>query len=267
MNGPVSWLAYAYRFFALPMGLFGVAIASAALPRLSHSAAMGNFAEFRETVSRSITMILLFTIPSSLGLAILGESMIAIVYQHGRFQAFDTHQTALALSCYAAGLAGYATMKLIAPAFYALGDARTPMVVSMASVLVNGVTAFTMVRVAGLGHAGLALSSSVVSTFGSLALLLLLRGKIGGVKGAEIAVNFLKIAAASGVMAGVCYAVVAGVHSHIPNVLIGVPAGVATFYWGARVLRVRELDNARAAILQKLRGTASVKISGHASRY
>lgn len=241
MSGPVSWLAYAYRFFALPMGVFGVAIASAALPRLSHSAALRNFAEFRETLSRSIVMILLLTVPSSVGLAILGESMIAIVYQHGRFLASDTHQTGLALSGYAVGLAGYATMKVIAPAFYALGDARTPMMVSLASVLVNGVAAFAFVRVLGFGPAGLALSFSLASTFSSVALLLLLRGRTGGVNAREISVSLLKITAASTVMAAVCYAVVLRLHSHIPNVLIGVPAGVATFYAAARVLRVREV--------------------------
>ena len=165
MNGPVSWLAYAYRFFALPLGIFGVAIASAALPRISRSAAHRNFAEFRETLSRSIVMILLLTIPASVGLAMLGESMIGIVYQHGRFLAFDTHQTALALSCYAVGLAGYSALKLIAPAFYALGDSRTPMMVSMAAVLVNGASRIHMVRLVGFGHAGLAFSTSVVSTF------------------------------------------------------------------------------------------------------
>ena len=93
MNGPVSWLAYAYRFFGLPMGVFGVAIASAALPRLSRSAALADFPEFRDTLAQSIIMIMLLTVPASVGLAILGESMIGIVYQHGRFQAYDTHQT------------------------------------------------------------------------------------------------------------------------------------------------------------------------------
>src|SRR5580692_8839110 len=137
MNGPVSWLAYAYRFFVLPLGVFGIAIASAALPRIARSAAHRNFVEFRQIVSRSILMILLLTVPASVGLAVLGESMIGIVYQHGKFLPYDTHQTALALSCYAVGLAGYAVLKLIAPAFYTLGDSRTPALVSLASVAVN----------------------------------------------------------------------------------------------------------------------------------
>ena len=257
MNGPVSWLSYAYRFFALPMGVFGVAIASAALPRISRSAAHRNFAEFRETLSRSIIMILLLTVPSSVGLAILGESMIGIVFQHGKFLAFDTHQTAIALQCYAVGLAGYSALKLIAPAFYALGDARTPMLVSLASVVVNGVTAFVMVRVAGLGHAGLALSSSVVSTFSSIALLLLLGARIGGVDGRAILVSFLKIVVASAVMGGVCWGVLAVTgSSRIGGVLLGVPAGLASFYAAALALRIPELATARESVLKRLRERA-----------
>ena len=259
IDGPVSWLAYAYRFFALPVGVFGVAIASATLPRISRSAAARNFVEFRHTLSRSIVMILLLTIPCSVGLAILGESMIAIVYQHGRFLAFDTHQTGLALSCYAVGLAGYSVLKLVAPAFYALGDSRTPMIVSMASVLVNGLAAFIMVRGIGFGHAGLALTTSVVSTFTSLTLLLLLRAKIGGIEGRSMLVSLAGILGAAAVMGLVCRTVVVASHalpiapvlSRIADVAIGIPAGAAAFYAAAAALRVSELHETRDALLEK----------------
>jgi len=205
-------------------------------------------------------MILLLTIPCSVGLAILGESMIAIVYQHGRFRAFDTHQTGLALSCYAVGLAGYSALKLIAPAFYALGDSRTPMIVSVASVLVNGFAAFVMVRAIGFGHAGLALTTSVVSTFTSLTLLFLLRAKIGGIEGREMLVSLFKILGAAAVMGLVCRAVVMASHalpitpvlSNITDVVIGIPAGAAAFYAVAAALRVSELHETRDAVLEKL---------------
>jgi putative peptidoglycan lipid II flippase len=261
MNGPVSWLAYAYRFFFLPLGVFGIAIASAALPRISRSAAHRNFVEFRQILSRSILMILLLTIPASVGLAILGESMIGIVYQHGRFLAFDTHQTALALSCYAVGLAGYSVLKLVAPAFYALGDSRTPMMVSIASVLVNAAAAFAMVRIAGFGYAGLALTTSVVSTFSALTLLILLRAKVGRLQGREILLGLGKIAVAAALMGVVCRGVVIASHAllsapglaRIADVAIGVPAGLASFYAIAAALRVPELASARTALLRKLR--------------
>jgi putative peptidoglycan lipid II flippase len=261
MNGPVSWLAYAYRFFALPMGVFGISVAAAALPHLSRCAAHRNFAEFRETLSRSIAMILLLTIPAAVGLATLGESMIGIVYQHGRFLAFDTHQTARALSCYAVGLAGYSTIKLLAPAFYALGDSRTPMIVSMAAVLVNGLAAFTMVRIIGFGHAGLALSTSVVSTFSALMLLFLIQTRIGVLEVRKMVVDLMKILAASAAMGVVCHEVVAASHTflrapgaaRIADVLVGVPAGAVVFYAAAAALRAPELGEARNALLRKFR--------------
>ncbi len=264
MNGPVSWLAYAYRFFILPLGIFGVAIASAALPRISRSAANRNFDEFRQILSRSILMILLLTIPASIGLAILGESMIGIVYQHGKFLAFDTHQTALALSCYAVGLAGYSIMKLTAPAFYALGDSRTPMLVSLASVLVNAVAAFIMVRVAGFGHAGLALTTSVVSTFSSLALLILIRSRIGGLHGRDILFGLARILISASLMGIVCFGVVRASHAlisspgwaRIVDVAVGIPAGLGSFYAIAAALRVPELSHARAELLRKFRSAA-----------
>ena len=262
MNGPVSWLAYAWRFFMLPMGIFGVAIASATLPRISRSAAVGDFAEFRKTMSRSVVMILVLTIPSSVGLAVLGESMIGLVYEHGRFRAFDTHQTGVALSCYAVGLAGYSALKLIAPAFYALGDSRTPMIVSMISVAVNAAAAFTTVRVIGFGQAGLAFTASVVSTFTSLTLLLLLRRKIGGIEGRAMMASFVKILVAAAVMGVACRGVVVASHalplarwmSRLADVAVGIPAGALAFYGTAAALRVPEIGETRAAVLDKFRG-------------
>jgi len=260
MNGPVSWLAYAYRFFVLPLGVFGIAIASAALPRLSRSAAQLNFDDFRQTLSRSILMILLLTIPASVGLAVLGESMIGIVYQHGRFLASDTHQTGIALACYAAGLAGYSVMKLLSPAFYSLGDSRTPMYVSLVAVLVNALAAFTMVRLVGFGHAGLAASASIVSTFSSIALLLLLRTKIGGLPLRPLFSAFVKITAAAALMGVVCRALVLGIHAeiHTPtiariaDIVIGVPTGAVSFYAVAALLKAPELTATRSEILRKL---------------
>src|SRR5260221_3324951 len=180
MNGPVSWLLYAFRFMQLPLGLFGVAIASATLPSISRSAATGDIEEFRRTLSRSLGLVFLLTVPSSIGLAVLGEPMIAAIYQGGAFHLSDARQTALALSCYAVGLTGYAAVKILAPAFYALHDARTPMIVSIA---INYFAASTMVRVAGLGHAGLALSTSIVAIFSFLALFWAMRIRIGGIHG------------------------------------------------------------------------------------
>jgi putative peptidoglycan lipid II flippase len=256
INGPVAWLNCAFRFMQLPLGLFGVSIASATLPAISRSAAAHNIAEFRATLARSIGMVLLLTIPSSAGLIVLGKSMIAVVYQSGRFKAYDTHQTALALGCYAVGLSGYAALKVLAPAFYALNDARTPMLVSLVSILVNLGCSTLMIRYAGLGHAGLALSTSTVALFGFAVLFLVMRRRIHGLGEAALLVTFVKICAASAVMSAVCFGIArevqhvmgARVMGDVVTLTLAIPAGAAVFYSACLALKLEELQAAQRAL-------------------
>jgi putative peptidoglycan lipid II flippase len=256
INGPVSWLSYAFRFMQLPLGLFGVAIASATLPAISRSAALEQMDEFRLTLARSLGMVFLLTIPSSVGLAVLGPSLVGAVYQWGHFHASDTHQTAMALSCYALGLAGYAAIKVLAPAFYALNDARTPMLVSLASILINLAAASSMVKLAGLGHLGLALSTSSVALFGSIALFVLLRKRIRRMHGRALAGSVGKILIASAAMGAACYVSSRGIHvwlgarklAHIADVALSVPLGAVVYYGLCRAMRVAELEAAWRAL-------------------
>jgi putative peptidoglycan lipid II flippase len=262
MNGPVSWLGYAFRFMQLPLGLFGVAIASATLPSISRSAAVENIAEFRHTLSRSLVMVMLLTVPSAAGLAILGDSMIGVVYQGGRFHASDTPQTALALSCYAVGLTGYAALKVLVPAFYALNDARSPMLISVLSIGINFAVASAMVKLAGLGHAGLALSTSTVALAGFAALLAIMRRRIGGIDGKLLLSRFLRIGAATLAMSAVCAAsshlirAALGVSfaTRILDLTISIPLGAAVFYAACRRLRIPELDVVMEAVAGPLFG-------------
>jgi putative peptidoglycan lipid II flippase len=259
-NGPVSWLGFAFRFMQLPLGLFGVAIASATLPSISRSAGAGNMPEFRRTLSKSLGMVFLLTIPSSVGLIVLGRSIIGAIYQGGKFTTHDTQQTALALSCYAIGLAGYAALKVINPAFYALHDARTPMIVSLISILVNYATAATMLDAVGLGHAGLALSTSAVAIFGSVALFIILRNRIGGIHGRELVDSLWRISAASLAMGTVIWGTSSLVqgrlgHSalaHLVNLAVSIPVGLAVLYAACRLLRVSEVELATRSILKPL---------------
>lgn len=260
INGPVSWLSYAFRFMQLPLGLFGVSIGAATLPAISRSAALGRLDEFRLTLSRSLGMVFLLTIPSSVGLAVLGHSMIAAVYQWGRFRPHDTHETALALSCYALGLAGYSSIKVLAPAFYALNDARTPMLVSLVSILINLFTASTLVKIAGLGHLGLALSTSSVALFGSAALFILLRKRIHSIHGRALASSVAKILVASAAMGLVCYLASHQIEhrlgtrklAQITDLVVSVPLGALVYYAICRALRVAELDAAWKALAAPL---------------
>jgi putative peptidoglycan lipid II flippase len=259
-DGPVSWLSYAFRFMQLPLGIFGVAIGSATLPSISRSAGAGNMEEFRRTLSRSLGLVFLLTLPSSIGLAVLGKSMIGAIYQGGRFTAHDTQQTALALSCYAIGLAGYSALKVLNPAFYALHDARTPMYISLISIGVNYVTAWTLMNTSTLGHAGLALSTSAVAIFGAVVLFAILRVRIGGVHGRELGSSIIKLIAASIAMgaavAASSYAVTrqlgTGRLGSLCDLAISIPIGLGVFYCASRVLRVTELRLLSESLLAPL---------------
>jgi putative peptidoglycan lipid II flippase len=255
LNGPVSWLGYAFRFLQFPLGVFGAALASATLPAISRSAALGRMDEFRSTLAGSLRMALLLTIPSSVGLAVLGESMIGAVYQGGRFTAQDTHQTALALACYGAGLVGFAALKLLAPAFYALDDAWTPMAVSLASIALNLPLAIALARGARMGHAGLALATSFVALASAAALATALGRRIHGFEGRLLAMSAVKIILAALAMGAVCrvssVAIHAGIHGnrlpHLVDLGVSIPLGAGVFYVLARTLRVAELRTLEAA--------------------
>jgi len=251
LDGPVSWLSYAFRFMQLPLGLFGVAMASATLPSIARSVAQGQMDEFRRTLSHSLGTVFLLTIPSSVGLAVLGKSIIGAIYQGGRFQPYDTQQTALALSYYAIGLMGYAALKVLSPAFYALNDARTPMLVSLASILVNYLAASSMIRLAGLRHAGLALSTSAVALFGFVVLFAILRRRIGGVYGRELSAQVGKIALASGVMGAAIFVSSRAMETwlgvsqmaRLADLAVSLPLGLIVYYAACRVLGLTEIDS------------------------
>ncbi|MEN6607462.1 MAG: murein biosynthesis integral membrane protein MurJ [Bryobacteraceae bacterium] len=255
-DGPVSWLGYAFRFMQLPLGLFGVAIGSATLPAVSQSVSLGRMDEFRQTVSRSLGMVFLLTLPSSVGLALLGESMIGVIYEGGKFRPYDTQQTALALTYYAVGLGGYAALKVLTPAFYALADGRTPMFVSMGSILINYLVAASMVRTGTLGHAGLAMATSAVAWFGCLVLFWILRGRVSGVYGRRLFESVGKIVVASVVM-GIAVVLMSrsiatwlGVTrtARLIDLAVSIPGGVLIFCAACRVLRVAELELAGRAL-------------------
>ena len=255
-DGPVSWLSYAFRFMQLPIGIFGVAIASATLPAVSRSAAIRNYDEFRRTLSRSLAMVFLLTIPSSVGLHVLGQSIVGAIYQGHRFTIFHTQQTAKALSCYAVGLAGYAALKVISPSFYALGDARTPMYISLASIVVNFGVAYSLTRYTSLGHAGLALSTSAVAIFGFIVQFWIIHGRIGGIYGRHLVQSVAKVGLASAVMGGAAWFsshLMIGrfglsQFAHLADLCVSLPLGLAVFYVSCRVLKVPDLDAALNAL-------------------
>ena len=161
-DGPIFWLAIAFRLMQLPLGLFGVALGTVTLPLLSRLAVTGNRPAFRGELARGMRLAFLMTIPCTVGLMMLAEPIVSVLYQHGRFDAYQTAQAAGALRYYAIGLAGYAALKVLVTAFYALDHRRTPMYVSFFAVALNLLLNWIFTRHLGWGHRGLAFSTGCV---------------------------------------------------------------------------------------------------------
>jgi len=203
-QGSVSWLNYAYRLMQLPIGLFGVAIATVTLAEVSRHAAAGNMADLKATLSFSLRLVLLLTLPATLLLIALARPIIALLYQHGRFDAADTVETARALWAYAVGLAAFSAVRVMVPAFYSLGMARIPVMISMSTIGATVLLYFPLMHF--FQHTGLALAVSIGSVLNFTALFLTLRRKIGGLGGRKMAssgVRILLAAAGSAAVAAV----------------------------------------------------------------
>jgi putative peptidoglycan lipid II flippase len=197
-QGSVSWLNYAYRLFHLPMGLFGVALMVATLPLVSRHAANHDLGALREALQSSLTLALLVTLPAACGLIFLSQPIIALIYQHGHFTAFDTQQTAAALSLYALGLVAFAGVKIMVPVFYALDDTRIPVFGSFVTVAANlGMIHLTL---ASLQHRAIALSTSLSMILNFLFLAGVLYLKLGGYQVRSLGSNLIKVTGASVIM-------------------------------------------------------------------
>ena len=164
-DGPVSWLSFSFRLMQLPLGVFGVAVATVTLPVVSRMAVLGNIPQFRATLARAMRLAVFLTMPSALGLIVLAEPIIALIYQRGKFHHLDTLRTAESLQFYALGLVAYSCIKVLSPAFYAINRRWTPMMVSFFSIALNFVFNAIFIFYFKMGHKGLALSTALAATF------------------------------------------------------------------------------------------------------
>lgn len=178
IDGARSWLYCAFRLMQFPIGVVGVAIATVTLPAVSRHHAQENLKAFGQTVQESLRLAFYLTIPASVGLAVLAEPIIRLIYQHGRFDAAQTHQTAIALQAYVIGLAGYAGIKVLAPCFYALNEPNIPLRVSLLGIGLNLVLNVVLVLGCKLGHVGLATTTGFVALLNFLQLLIYMRRQV-----------------------------------------------------------------------------------------
>jgi putative peptidoglycan lipid II flippase len=245
-DGAISWLSYAFRLMQLPIGVFGVAVGTTALTHLARDAAAGDHAALQATLRRGLRMVLFLTIPSTIGLALLGVPIIRLIYQHGRFSSHATLETARALSGYAVGLVAYAAIKVIAPAFYALGRTRIPLIGSVTAVAANLLWNVATFRI--FGHVGLALGTSIAALVNFSVLAFAFQRQFGGLARRDLFGPLARILAASAVMAAAVWAIskrlelISGVGTKLflVQALVPITVGAGVYFAAARLFGLEE---------------------------
>ena len=260
-DGPTFWLSAAFRLMQLPLGLFGVALGTVALPLLARMAATGNMGTFRTELAHGMRLGFLLTIPSTIGLIMLAEPIMSLLYQHGRYTSHDAAEAAGALRYYALGLSGYAALKVLVNAFYAVDRRKTPMVVSLVAVALNLALNWFFTFHLGWGHRGLAFSTSCIATSNFLLLYVLMRGHLGRLESASMLRMLAKLVVPSLVLAAVCWGGLQlfftdwptqGLLPKLGGLAVVICVGAAAFFFCAMALGIPELREISHAVKRRL---------------
>ena len=173
--GSISYLYYSDRLMEFPLGLFGIALATVTLPYLSRLWANGDRQEFSQTLEWSMRIAVLIAVPAAIGLVVLAPPLVITLFYGGEFDANSAAMTVLALQAYAAGLVGFSFVKILAPAFFAREDTRTPVRIGIVALVANLVLGsslawyLTSVGFAG-PHMGLAAATSFAAVLNAVLL-------------------------------------------------------------------------------------------------
>ena len=259
-TGAVTFLDLAFRLMYLPIGLFGVSIATAATPAISRLVAEGDFGRIRSTLAGALSLMLLLNVPATLGLMVLAQPIVAVIFEHGQFTAADTVATAAALQFYAVGLVGYSIVRIVTPTFYALQKSRIPVMVSAGSVIIN--VALNVWLVSLMGYRGLALGTSMTALLNATVQLWLMRRELHGLEGARIANSLGRVLLASLVMTGAAWGANALLVTWLPGqaflpqvirLTLSIGAALLTLAIAAQALHIQEFGEARDLVLGRLR--------------
>jgi putative peptidoglycan lipid II flippase len=260
-DGPTFWLQAAFRLMQLPLGVFGVALGTVSLPLLARLAGTGNIGGFRTELARGMRLAFLLTIPSTIGLIMLAEPIMSVLFQHLKFDAREAAESAAALRFYALGLCGYAALKVLVNAFYAVDRRKTPMVVSFIAVGLNLALNWLFTVQLNWGHRGLAFSTACIATSNFLILYFLMRSHLRNLESGAMLRLLAQLALPSLLLAGICWA---GMHFLLANwasqpflpkavslaAVIGIGGGA--FFVSATALGITELQEITRAVKRRL---------------
>lgn len=244
--GGVSWLYYADRLVELPLGIFAIALGTAVLPSMSRLASQGDFRALMKSLSFSLCLIAFLTIPASIGLIILREPIIAILFQRGLFTYLDTQETAYALLFYTSGLWAYSGLKVVTQAFFSLKDTKTPLWVSIGSVITN--VAVGLALMGPMKHGGLAFATAISASLNVIILFVILVRRVGFFPIKDFGTSLFKTVAASALMGIFLWFAKdwavwnRGLNTENGLILIGLLlGGILIFFLAALIFRCQEI--------------------------
>jgi putative peptidoglycan lipid II flippase len=249
VEGSISSLNYAWLLMLLPQGIVAQAAATAAFPTFAALEARGRYDELRHTVSNTLRGVLFLTIPATAGLFVWRVPLIRMLLERGEFTARSTQMTAAALAFFALGLIGHSVVEIVARAFYALHDTRTPVAIGVGAMALNVLLSVLLVQ--PLQHAGLALSNTLATSLEMALLAWLLARRLGGLEWSQLSSTVLRSGLATLIMA-VPLVWLGRRWSGGPALLVGVAGLViaAALYLGAALLlRMPEIH-----FIRQLRG-------------
>ncbi|MBN1526190.1 MAG: murein biosynthesis integral membrane protein MurJ [Candidatus Omnitrophica bacterium] len=198
-SGAIAALYYANRLVQFPLAIFGIALAQAALPKMSQEFAAKDIERFKDTLSFSLRSVLFVMLPASFGLAVLGRPIVRVLFERGEFTAYSTAITESALFYYVFGLCAYGGVKLLVSSFYSMHDTKTPVKAAFVSLVIN--IAASLIFMWRLKLGGLALATSISAFCNFMILYVLLERKLGDFGRRRIIDSFLRCLGASIIMA------------------------------------------------------------------
>ena len=246
-GGSVTYLFYADRIMEFPLGIFAIAIGTAALPSFSKHVAAGQMDELKSSISFSLRLMLFLTIPSMVALMALHLPIISVLFQRGAFDAQAAIYTGQALFCYALGLWAFSVLRVFISSFYSLQDSKWPLKAAIMTLIVN--VLFSLALMYPLKHNGIALAGSISATVNVLILAFVLRNKIGSFLDRTFYISLFKIALSSVGMLGsigiieyfIPWNTHAGLHSRLIFLISSVVAGAFVFFISAYLLKSQEI--------------------------
>lgn len=257
--GSIQSLTFAFALMVMAQAVIAQSVAIAALPTFSAQHALGKVDELRASLASALRGLLLLALPASLGLILLSEPIVSMLFERGEFSATITQMTAWTLTWFAAGLVGHSVMEVLTRAFFAQQDTRTPVLIGACAMGLNVIFSILFSRwFAGIGWypvGGLALANSLATALEAAALFIVMRRRLGGIQGSYILNGFLRCAAsAAGMGLGLWFWIQATMGSPSWVVTLGgVMLGGLLYLAGVLILRVPEVQMLMRVLARRLR--------------